>query len=73
MPPALLPETIWMFLEALHQKFKLFRLGGMHPLMDRVQDLLGLFNHGQCGSDRRIRLAFSDHHFRSPANAHAGV
>ena len=67
-----LPEALGVLAEAVAQEAKLFGLCGMHALVNRVQDLGGLLDHRQGGSDRRIGPALANLHLRRAAEAHAG-
>ena len=65
-----LPKTFWIFLETPHQKGKFLRLSLVHTLVDRVQNLLRLLNHGKGCPHRGVLLALINYGFSGPAYAH---
>ena len=69
----LLPEALRVFLKLPRQKGKLISLRCMKALVNGVNNLLRLLNHGERGANRRIRLAFRHHNFRRATNAHTRV
>ena len=68
-----LPEAFRILLKAAGQKLKLLRLRRMHPLVDRVQDLGGLVDHGQRRAHRRVGAALAHLHLGRAADPHAGL
>ena len=68
-----LPEAFRVVLERPHQQPELFGLRRVHPLVNGVQHLGGLVDHGQRRADRRIGAAFAHLAFACPANPHASL
>ena len=60
-----------MLTEALHQQRELFGLRTVHPLVNRIQHLGGLFNHGQRGANGGVRTALAHLQLRSATHAHS--
>ena len=68
-----LPEALGVLAEALDEEAKLLGLRGVHALVDRVQHLGRLIDHGQRRAHRRIGPALADRLLRRAAEAHAGL
>ena len=67
-----LPEALGVLLKATGQKLELLRLRSVHALVDGVQDLGGLVDHGQRGAHRRVGAALAHLHLGRAADSHPG-
>ena len=67
----LLPEALRVLLETAHEHRELLGLRSMHALVNGIENLGGLIDHGDCGADRSIRPTFAHGCFGCAAKAHA--